>query len=162
MTNWPTLMLRIRLSLFSAFWSRMYSLPACLLCATVTIFLPTTGHGMVLDGSVGSGSGGVGLPVDWGIRQNHGWFEDVPLMECMYLVFTRMPGGVTVGDSGFCCCVFCLSSNIVSYYIFILLTGECNLIELSCKTCLQSSWTRSCFLFPPNSSLARHPSTYRV
>ena len=26
------------------------------------------------------------------------FFEDVPLVELMYLVFTRMPGGVTVGD----------------------------------------------------------------
>ena len=32
-------------------------------------------------------------------------FEDVPLVKCMHLVFTRMPGGVTVGDSGLCCCV---------------------------------------------------------
>ena len=29
-------------------------------------------------------------------------FEDVPLVEFMYLVFTRMR--VTVGDSGLCCC----------------------------------------------------------
>ena len=30
----------------------------------------------------------------------------------MYLiVFTRMPGGVTVGDSGLCCCVPCLWSG---------------------------------------------------
>ena len=28
------------------------------------------------------------------------FFEDVPLVELIYLVFTRMPGGVTVGDSG--------------------------------------------------------------
>ena len=33
------------------------------------------------------------------------FFEDVPSVEFMYLVFTRMPGGVTVGDSGLCCCV---------------------------------------------------------
>ena len=25
--------------------------------------------------------------------------------EFVYLVFTCMPGGVTVGDSGLCCCV---------------------------------------------------------
>ena len=35
-------------------------------------------------------------------------------MEFTYLVFTRMPGGVTVGDSGLCCCVPCLSSAIIS------------------------------------------------
>ena len=33
------------------------------------------------------------------------FFEDVPLVEFLYLVFTCMPGGVTVGDSGLCCCV---------------------------------------------------------
>ena len=38
------------------------------------------------------------------------YFEDVPLMEFMYLV---MPGGITVGDSGLCCCVPCLSSAII-------------------------------------------------
>ena len=26
------------------------------------------------------------------------FFEDVPLVEFVYLVFTRMPGAVTVGD----------------------------------------------------------------
>ena len=28
------------------------------------------------------------------------FFEDVTWVECMYFVFSRMPGGVTVGDSG--------------------------------------------------------------
>ena len=41
-------------------------------------------------------------------------FEHVPLVEFLYLVFTRTPGGVTVGDSGPCCCVPCLSSAIIS------------------------------------------------
>ena len=41
-------------------------------------------------------------------------FEDAPLVELMYLVFTRMSGGGTVGDSGLCGCVPCLSSAIVS------------------------------------------------
>ena len=36
---------------------------------------------------------------------------DVPLVELMYLVFTRMPG---VGDSGLCCCVPCLLSASIS------------------------------------------------
>ena len=37
------------------------------------------------------------------------FFEDVPLLGFMYPVFTRKPGGVTVGDSGLChCCVLCL------------------------------------------------------
>ena len=41
-------------------------------------------------------------------------FEDEPLMGFMYLAFTRMPGGGTVGDSGLCACVLCLSSAIAS------------------------------------------------
>ena len=42
------------------------------------------------------------------------FFEDVPLMEFTYLVFTRAPCGVIVGDSGLCCCVPCLSSTFNS------------------------------------------------
>ena len=38
-------------------------------------------------------------------------YEDVPLVEFMYPVFTRMPGGITVGDSGLFC-VPCLSVEI--------------------------------------------------
>ena len=45
--------------------------------------------------------------------------EDVPVVVFMFLVFTRMPGGVTVGDSGLCCCVPCLSSAIVSLCLLI-------------------------------------------
>ena len=33
------------------------------------------------------------------------FFEDVPLAEFIYLVFTRTPRGVTVGNSGICCSV---------------------------------------------------------
>ena len=32
------------------------------------------------------------------------FFEDVPLVEFMYLAFTQMPGGVTAGDTGLCSC----------------------------------------------------------
>ena len=32
------------------------------------------------------------------------FFEDVALVEFVYLVFTRMPGGITVGDSGLLLC----------------------------------------------------------
>ena len=41
--------------------------------------------------------------------------EDVSLVEFMYPVFNRMPGGVIVGDSGLCCCVpvVCVTSIIV-------------------------------------------------
>ena len=35
--------------------------------------------------------------------------DDVPLVEFMYLVFTRMPVRVTVGDSGLRCCT-CVTS----------------------------------------------------
>ena len=45
--------------------------------------------------------------------QGASFFEDVPLVEFMYLVFTCMPGGVTVGNSGLCCCVPCLSSTFI-------------------------------------------------
>ena len=36
------------------------------------------------------------------------WNEDVPLVEFMYVVFTRMPGEIYLGDSGLCCVVFVL------------------------------------------------------
>ena len=35
------------------------------------------------------------------------FFENVLFLEFMYLVFTPMPGGVTVGDSSLCYCVPC-------------------------------------------------------
>ena len=55
------------------------------------------------------------------------FFEDVPLVEFIYLVDTCMPGGVTIGSSGLCCCVPCLSSAIISL---------CSLIQsvFICKT----------------------------
>ena len=45
---------------------------------------------------------------------------DVPLVEFIYLVLTRMPGRVTVGDSGLCYCVPCLLSTIISLCLGIL------------------------------------------
>ena len=45
------------------------------------------------------------------------FFEDGPLVEFIYLVFTRTAGGVAAGDSGLCCCVPCLSSAIISPYL---------------------------------------------
>ena len=47
------------------------------------------------------------------------FFENVPLVEFIYLVFTRTPGGVIVGDSGLCCCVPCLSGAIISLCLLI-------------------------------------------
>ena len=46
-------------------------------------------------------------------------FEDVPLVEFIYLVFTHTSGGVTVGDSGLCCFMPCLSSVIISLCLLI-------------------------------------------
>ena len=45
--------------------------------------------------------------------------EDVPLVEFMYLAFTRMPGGVTTGNSGLRYCVSCLLSAIISLCLLL-------------------------------------------
>ena len=42
------------------------------------------------------------------------FFEDVPLVGFMYLIFTCMPGGFTVGDSGLCCCLFPFVGSLAS------------------------------------------------
>ena len=42
---------------------------------------------------------------------------DVPLVEFIYFVLTRMPGGGTGGDSGLCRCVSYLLSAITSFYL---------------------------------------------
>ena len=47
------------------------------------------------------------------------FFENVPLVEFMHNVFTRMPGGVSVGDSGLCCCVPCLLSAVTSLCLIL-------------------------------------------
>ena len=41
-------------------------------------------------------------------------------MGFIYPVLTRTPGGVTVGDSGLCSCVPCLSSATISLCLLIL------------------------------------------
>ena len=41
-------------------------------------------------------------------------FEDVPLVEFIYHVFTRMLGEVTIGDSVVFCCALCLMRTINS------------------------------------------------
>ena len=48
------------------------------------------------------------------------FFKDVPLVEVLYLVFTRISVEFTVGDSGLCCCVPCLSSSIIPLCLLIL------------------------------------------
>ena len=49
-----------------------------------------------------------------------GVFEDVPLVQFIRLVFSRMPGEATVDDSGLGCCVPRLSSAIISLYSLII------------------------------------------
>ena len=49
------------------------------------------------------------------------FFEDVPLVK----LFTPMPGGVTLGSSGLCFCVPCLSSAITSLCLLIVHTPVC-------------------------------------
>ena len=49
------------------------------------------------------------------------FFEDVSLVEIMYLVFTRMPGRVTVGDSGLLLCP--LPVVRVSVSVFVALSA---------------------------------------
>ena len=62
------------------------------------------------------------VPEMEGVHAGASFLEDVPLVEFMYFVFTRMPGGVTVGDSGRGSCVPCLSSAIFSLCLLIQLT----------------------------------------
>ena len=54
------------------------------------------------------------------------FLEDVSLVELMYPVLTSVPGGVTVGDSGLCCCVPCLLNaiNSLCFLIPLWLTGH--------------------------------------
>ena len=36
---------------------------------------------------------------------------------CTLYIYTRMPDGFTVGDSGLCCCVPCLSNGVISLHL---------------------------------------------
>ena len=47
-------------------------------------------------------------------------YWNVPLLEFMYPVFTRLSGGITVGDSGLYCYVPCLMSAIATLYLLIV------------------------------------------
>ena len=49
-----------------------------------------------------------------GVSSSFFFFEDVFLVAFICLVFIRMQDGVTVGDSGLCCCVPRLSSAVIS------------------------------------------------
>ena len=46
---------------------------------------------------------------------------DVPLLEFLYPVCTRIPGGVTVGGSGLRCCVPCPLSAMNSILLLLIL-----------------------------------------
>ena len=54
----------------------------------------------------------------WGIL----FVENVPLVEFTYPAFTHVPGGVTIVDSGLCCCVPCLM-NAINYLCCV---SSCN------------------------------------
>ena len=41
-----------------------------------------------------------------------------PLVDFMYLVYTHMLSGPTIGSSGLCC-IPCLSSTIISLYLLV-------------------------------------------
>ena len=62
--------------------------------------------------------------------------EDVPLEEFIYLVFTRMPGGVNVGDSGLCCCVPCLLNAIIPLCLLILWQMDLSSHRQQLRMCL--------------------------
>ena len=70
------------------------------------------------------------------------------LVKFLYPVFTRMPGGGTVGDSGLCCCVPCLLSSLKSLRLLIPLlfwwrggrSFSCVLLVLWTS----NSWTANC------------------
>ena len=70
------------------------------------------------------------------------FFENVPLVKFIYLVFTRdrMPGRVTVGHSGLCCCVPCLSNAIIS---FRLLRLQCS--QHTSEPVFKPRWTPADF-----------------
>ena len=70
------------------------------------------------------------------------FFEDVLLVEFTYLVFTLMPGGVTIGNSGLCCCVLCLSSAIISLHL--LSVGMNSVTDVAKKNCLAKNNLCNC------------------
>ena len=55
-----------------------------------------------------------------GSLQLFGYEENVPSVELTHPVFTRMPGGITVGDPGLCCYVPCILSAVNSLCLLIL------------------------------------------
>ena len=59
------------------------------------------------------------------------YFEEVPLVEFLYTVFTGLLGGVSVGDSGLCCCVPCLLSAINNSLGLLILSKTRNIFPIS-------------------------------
>ena len=78
--------------------------------------------------------------------------EDVPLVEFMYLVFTRMPGeSYRAGDSGLCCCVcFDPVNSLVCCYCIKI---DIHLIEIT-STMLQPWYSCS---KPPDELMTAAP-----
>ena len=85
------------------------------------------------------------------------FWGDVLLVELMYVVFTRMLGGVTVGESGICCCVPCLSSATISlcllgFVSFFLCLSLLLIIKMSLPLCALNKKSSSCCLASPLNS----------
>ena len=75
------------------------------------------------------------------------FFELVRIYKFIYLVFTGMPGGVTVGDSGLCCYFPCLLSASISLCLMILesvlsLSQIHNRYPISWETVDKCHWTK--------------------
>ena len=74
-------------------------------------------------------------------------FEAAPLLEFTYFAFTRTQGGVTVDESGLCCCVPCLSSAIISLGLLIhssqSLKKQMNTPVSSALECTAFCWGRT-------------------
>ena len=96
---------------------------------------------------VGFGRGGGRLNVVLnGLSFKISKLEDVPLVEFLYLVFSRTPGRVTVGDSGLCCCVPCLSTLLFPFVHCFFQNWVC-LERCSIVTLGQTSEAFFAFLF---------------
>ena len=78
-------------------------------------------------------------------------YFDVPLVEFVHLVFTRMPGGVTVDKSGLCRCVPCLLSSFNDYVVsqhssvkFPRFTQCCVPVQAFPHSCIHAPNSDSC------------------
>ena len=75
-------------------------------------------------------------------------FEDAPLVEFMYPVFTCMPGESYAGDSGLCCCVHVASFEcqltplVINSYLYHGAMGnllmKSNLLAMTQPSCFKA------------------------